>query len=230
MAIRLNQKAHHLSTNRLYIHLPLCITMIFKGNPGFFKVYLYFNSPNITKKIMVKTKEENGKELITADELAAYLHFSKKTIYNMVKENTLPAIRIGDSLRFSRSEIDGILTQRNKKMINILVIDDAESVCRVMRRVLENKGHTVITSTSGARGLEHLEAIKFDHIFLDICMPDMDGIEALRRIREMNSAVPVTLITGHPDSRLIQQAESYGISRIIRKPFGTCDVLSAINN
>jgi excisionase family DNA binding protein len=179
---------------------------------------------------MHENKEKIKEELITVDELAAYLHFSKKTIYNMVKEKALPVIRIGDSLRFSRSEIDELLQRRNKKMINILVIDDTESVCNVMRRVLENEGHTTLTATSGKGGLEHLAEIKFDHIFLDLYMPDMNGVETLRRIREMDTRVPVTIITGRSDSMLIQQAELYGIQKVICKPFSTRDVLAAISN
>jgi excisionase family DNA binding protein len=179
---------------------------------------------------MSTNKQERKDELMTADELAAYLHFSAKTIYNMVKEKTLPAIRIGDNLRFSRPEIDAILQQPNKAMINILVIDNAETVCSVMRKVLENEGHMVITSTTGAEGLEHLVEIKFDHIFLDLCISDISGLETLRRIREADPAVPVTIITGQPESGVVQQAKLYEIKKVIRKPFSTRDLLTAISS
>ncbi len=178
---------------------------------------------------MSQSREKHKDELMTVDELASYLHFSKKTIYNMVKEKTLPVIRIGERMRFSRSEIDEILKRRNKKMINILVIDDTESVCNVMRRVLENEGHMVVTATSGEGGLENLAEIKFDHIFVDLYMPDMNGVDTLRHIREIDASVPITLITGRPDSMLIEQARSYGIQRVVCKPFSTGEVLSAIN-
>jgi excisionase family DNA binding protein len=179
---------------------------------------------------MPETKQEHRDELMTVDEVAAYLHFSPKTIYNMVKEKTLPVIRIGDNLRFSRPEIDEILQRQNKPMINILVMDNAESICSVMRKVLENEAHMVITSTTGAEGLEHLVEIKFDHIFLDLCISDISGLETLRRIREADPAVPVTIITGQPESGVVQQAKLYGIKKVIKKPFRNRDLLIAIGS
>ena len=169
-------------------------------------------------------------ELMTVDELATYLHFSKKTIYQMVKQKTLPALRIGDSLRFARADIDEILKRRAKKVHHILVVDDTESVCTVMRKIFENEGHVVITATSGEEGLDQLKEIKFDHIFLDVFMPEMNGVETLRRIRQIDPSVSVTLITGHPDSEMVQQALIYGVNRVIAKPFGTRDVLAIVQN
>ena len=179
---------------------------------------------------MTTSQEQPTEELITVDELAAYLHFSRKTIYHLVKQRTLPVIRIGDSLRFSRSEIDEMLKRRAKKVRYILVIDDTQSACTVIRRVFENEGHVVITATSGADGLEQMSEIKFDHVFLDLFMPDMNGVETLRRIRQADSAVPVTLITGHPDSELVQQARIYGVERVVVKPFSAKDVLPAVQD
>jgi excisionase family DNA binding protein len=177
---------------------------------------------------MTTAPEQPMEELMTVDELATYLHFSKKTIYHLVKQKTLPVIRISDSLRFSRADIDYMLKRRAKSVRYILAIDDTESVCTVICKLFENEGHVVITATTGADGLEQMTEIKFDHIFLDLLMPDMNGVETLRRIRQLDSTVHVTIITGHPDSELVQQARGYGVDRVLVKPFNTKDILAAV--
>jgi excisionase family DNA binding protein len=167
-------------------------------------------------------------DLITVEELATYLHFSKKTIYHMVKQKTLPVIQVGDNLRFSRSDIDEVLKRRDKAILHILVIDDNQAVCVVMRKILEDAGHVVITATTGAEGIEQTKEIKFDHIFLDMLMPDMNGVEALRLIRQTDSDIPVTIITGHVENDLMQQVTGYGVDRVMIKPFSRNDVLAAM--
>ncbi len=82
-----------------------------------------------------------------------------------------------------------MLNRLSNNVQHILVIDDAPAVCDMIKKVLENQGHIVMVTTTGADALELLEDIRFDKIFLDLRLPDMDVTEVLKRIRAINSKV-----------------------------------------
>jgi|WetSurMetagenome_2_1015567.scaffolds.fasta_scaffold627245_1 excisionase family DNA binding protein len=168
-------------------------------------------------------------DIMTVEEVSDYLHICKKTVYQLVKQGSLPSTRVGNNLRFYRSEIDRMLKRFSKNMRHILVVDDAPAVCSMIKRVLEDSGHIVMISTNGADSLELMAEIKFDKIFLDLRLPDMDGIEILRRIRIINNEVPIIIITGYPDSDILEKASEYCISRVIAKPFNGTDILTAVS-
>ncbi len=81
--------------------------------------------------------------------------------------------------------------------------------------------------------LEALELIKnrhFDLIFLDLVMPELDGAELFRQIRLENSGVPVVIITGYPDSEIMNRAMEYGPITALKKPFTGEEIVSTIHN
>jgi CheY-like chemotaxis protein len=111
-----------------------------------------------------------------------------------------------------------------------LVIDDAPAVCSLVKKALEKEGHIVITTTSGAEGLEFIKDIHFNHIFLDLQMPEMDGAEVLKRIVQLDKKVPVTIITGYPDGDIMARAETFFAAyRVITKPFSVSQVVAISN-
>jgi len=67
-------------------------------------------------------------------------------------------------------------------------------------------------------------------VFLDLKMPDMDGVEVFKRIKEVKPSLPVTIITGYPESDLMKRALTYGPLGIMNKPFSASDILTVINN
>src|SRR5262245_36738203 len=77
----------------------------------------------------------------------------------------------------------------------LLVIDDDKKLCRLIQDYLEPLGYAVVAAHSGKEGLEKALAGKFDAVLLDIMMPEMDGLEVLRRLRAVSS-VPVLMLTG----------------------------------
>jgi CheY-like chemotaxis protein len=78
----------------------------------------------------------------------------------------------------------------------ILVIEDSPSIALLLRRRLEMAHHEVQVSTTGRQALEMLEHLLPDVVLADVTMPGMDGIETLRRIKEVNPRLPVILVTG----------------------------------
>ena len=101
-----------------------------------------------------------------------------------------------------------------------MVVDDDPAVRAFMGRAIRKHGWQCVTVESGFRALERLADARFDLIFLDLAMPDMNGAQAFRAIREVDPEANVVIITGHPDSRLMALALEVGGFSLIPKPFG----------
>ncbi len=80
--------------------------------------------------------------------------------------------------------------------VKILVIDDDDVVLKSMRKVLKMEGYSVETSSSGKEGLEKIRNEKFDIVFLDLKMPEENGIDVLKEIKSINIEACVIIITG----------------------------------
>ena len=80
-------------------------------------------------------------------------------------------------------------------MKKILVVDDEENIRELYRDELAEEGYQVELADNGLQALSKFESFRPDLVTLDVMMPGMDGIEVLRRIRQMNPSVPVLLLT-----------------------------------
>jgi DNA-binding NtrC family response regulator len=104
-------------------------------------------------------------------------------------------------------------------MAQILVADDEAIVCESCRRVLEESGHQVQCAFSVANALEYLNEKVFDLALVDLLMPDRDGLELLKEIREGHSTIEVIIITGHSSIRSAVDAIKSGAYDYLPKPF-----------
>ncbi|MEK7196492.1 MAG: response regulator [Nitrospirota bacterium] len=112
----------------------------------------------------------------------------------------------------------------------ILVIDDEDIVRISCQRALEPEGYDVTAVKSGAAGLRLLENEAFDLVLTDLKMPDMDGIEVLRRVREGWPAIEVIIITGYQTVETAVKAIKLGAFDYIEKPFTPEQILTVVNN
>ena len=101
----------------------------------------------------------------------------------------------------------------------ILVIDDEAEVCSLLETFLKKQGYSPISTTSAVEGLEKLKVEKPAAVLLDIRMPDMDGIEVMRRIRTINKDIPIIMATAVVDKKVAQDASDLGATDYIIKPF-----------
>lgn len=116
-------------------------------------------------------------------------------------------------------------------MARILVIDDQDSIRRVVRRALEQDGHEVFEASDGAVGMEILETQTFDLVITDIFMPGQDGIVTLRQIRKRFPALKVVVISGGDATDLLdlrQDAELLGAVSSVQKPFNAREIIGAV--
>ena len=169
-------------------------------------------------------------ELMTLKEVADYLRVTKKTIHRMLQRRLIPAMKVGRQWRFDQASIEVWLNQNSVNVaVNILVIDDDKTICSLFKDTLEETGHTVTTVSESSKGLELVKDGDYDLVFLDIMMPKMDGAKLLRQIRVLQPQLPVTIITGYPDSDLMTMALTSGPFGVMSKPFCGSDILSAVN-
>jgi two-component system, NtrC family, sensor kinase len=103
-------------------------------------------------------------------------------------------------------------------MSKILLIDDEESIVRVLSMSLRSDGHEVVTALSGEEGLAVFQKEEPEVVLTDINMPRMDGIEVLKNIKSLQPDTEVVIITGHGDIDNAIEALKFGASDFINKP------------
>jgi CheY-like chemotaxis protein len=84
-------------------------------------------------------------------------------------------------------------------MKKILVVDDEENIRELYKEEFEELGYAVTTVADGVEALKAMDAARFDLVTLDMRMPDMDGIEALRKMKEKDSTLPVIICTAYEE-------------------------------
>ncbi len=110
----------------------------------------------------------------------------------------------------------------------IHIIDDEPVIHDVLGQLLTSEGYEVELSSSGEEALEKFPSPSFDVVLLDLLMPGMDGIEVLRRIKKIDPAVPVIIITAYGSVESAISAMKMGALDYVQKPFKHDDLLLAL--
>jgi DNA-binding NtrC family response regulator len=112
----------------------------------------------------------------------------------------------------------------------LLVIDDEPNILTSLRRALELEGYSVDVAGSGPVGLDKLRDHEIDLVLLDVVMPELDGIEVLRRIRADHPTVFVVMMSGNATIETAVQATKLGAHDFVEKPLSTDKLLIAVQN
>jgi signal transduction histidine kinase len=115
-----------------------------------------------------------------------------------------------------------------QKQINILIVDDEDSIRAVLKNVLQEDGFAVKEASSGETALELFKQSVFDLVISDIVMPGINGIELLERIKELNPAIQVIIITSHASLDTAVQALRCGAYDYLFKPFEDINLISTV--
>ena len=110
-------------------------------------------------------------------------------------------------------------TSERTSATRALVVDDERPIRLLMEKELPRAGYVVICAGSGEEALEQLRTREFDVVLLDLKMPGIGGMEALRRIRESGTSAEVVILTGHPDVDSAIKAMKLGAYDYLTKPF-----------
>ena len=106
-------------------------------------------------------------------------------------------------------------------MIKMLAVDDETEICGYIKDFFEKRGHKVFTAVNSKDALSILEKDMPRIVFLDIIMPDINGLELLKKIREKDKQVKVIMVSMAGDPSNIEEAYKLGADGFISKPFST---------
>ena len=107
----------------------------------------------------------------------------------------------------------------------VLVVDDEPNLVAAIRRLLRPTGLEVLTAGDGRSALEIARGRRVDFMFLDIRLPDIDGIEVLRTVKRLSPETIIVIMTGHGTIKLAIEAIREGAFEFLEKPFASQDLL-----
>jgi DNA-binding response OmpR family regulator len=113
--------------------------------------------------------------------------------------------------------------------VKLLLVDDEDTIRTLVKHELQAHGYDVDEAENGPTALEKLSASPFDLVVLDIRMPDMDGLEVLRNIRENNLVPKVVMLTGVDELKIARDSLQFGANDFMTKPFEFKHLLTCIN-
>ena len=111
----------------------------------------------------------------------------------------------------------------------ILVVDDEDALRTVLSAELNSEGYDVGTAADGAEALSELQKEKFDLVLLDIKMPNMNGFEVLKVIKEKHLGTKVIMLTGFADLKNAIESKKLGAEDFVSKPYDLVDLLTTID-
>lgn len=114
------------------------------------------------------------------------------------------------------------------KQVTLLYVEDDENIRAAMERILSNRFKELFIATNGLEGIEQYQKHKPDLIITDIKMPKLDGISMAQTIKEINSHVPIIIISAHSESSLLLNAIDIGINGYLTKPLNKVKMLNVL--
>jgi len=118
-------------------------------------------------------------------------------------------------------------------MAKVLVIDDDKIVRDLARRMLGLQGYTILEAKDGIEGIDLFHKEKPDVVITDIIMPNADGLEVIRQIKQQNPDAKIIAISGagqSPDQAYLKHARVFGATASLPKPFQPDQLLSVLDS
>jgi excisionase family DNA binding protein len=164
---------------------------------------------------------------LTLGQAAKYLGVAQSTIRKWSDQGRVPAFYTpGGHRRYRRQDLDNFLSRSGpggsvQQGPVVLIVDDDERVREYVRVNLEMEGYTVREAGSAEEGLQVLEEVSPNLVLLDVMMPEVDGWEMLRLVRERHGidAIPVVMFSGKVDDEAAGEAAERGAQGFLGKPF-----------
>ncbi len=112
----------------------------------------------------------------------------------------------------------------------VLIADDAGFIREILVRIISSLGHEVHEASHGDEAVKMAVSLQPDLIFMDLVMPNRNGVEASQRILEINPKIRIIAMSTLEDDLILEQLKSIGVSEFMRKPFQKSDVEKFFEN
>jgi excisionase family DNA binding protein len=160
--------------------------------------------------------------LLTVKETAKYLRIPLPTVYYLVQRGQLPAIQIVGRWRIKKNALDkDILKEEKSGQPTVLVVDDDESLQNLFKLFLKKIGFSRVVVGTVKEAIAALEKQKFDLVFLDLKLPDGPADDVYDFVKREQPDCPVIIITGYPDSEMLDRILAKGPITVLKKPLKT---------
>ena len=162
---------------------------------------------------------QNMHNLMTVKETAEYLRIPLPTVYYLVQRGQLPAIQIGGRWRVKKDLMDrDILRKEEEGQPTVLVVDDDTGLQQMFKLFLKKQGFARIVVGTGKEAIAAMQKQKFELCFLDLQLPDTTGDEIYKEAKDIQPNMPIVIITGYPDSQMLDNILKLGPVTVLKKP------------
>jgi two-component system cell cycle response regulator DivK len=120
------------------------------------------------------------------------------------------------------------IASNGTRAFTVLVADDNEVAQRLCRRVLEKAGYGVLIAADGLQAVDAALQQRPSMILMDVAMPGIDGLEAMRRIKAEIPAMPIVIASAHSMASDRERFLAAGADNVLSKPFRLADLLSIV--
>lgn len=111
----------------------------------------------------------------------------------------------------------------------VLIVDDSIIIRELLRKLIEKCGYTVCgTAKDGKEGIEMFNTLEPHIVFMDINMPIVDGIEAVKIIKKINADAKIVMLTAMGDMEMIRELEELGVALVLKKPIENHNIIAAL--
>ncbi len=148
----------------------------------------------------------------------------------LARKGELPGFKVGQDWRFRREALEQWMDrpyERPRKQ-RVLIVDDEPAIRDSLGELLRKSGYEATSAADGESALEQMQASVPDVILLDLHMPGMNGPQTLAEIRRQHGNIPVIIITGFPDGKLMNDALKHGPLHVLAKPTTKEHLLDAL--
>ncbi len=114
---------------------------------------------------------------------------------------------------------------KNLKNLRLLIVEDEQKLSKLLKEAVNNLFFSVTTAKDGNEGFKKIKSVKPDIIITDIMMPNCNGLEMTQKIKEINSEIPIIILSAHSDKEKLLKAIDLGITKYFIKPFDPDEVI-----
>lgn len=130
---------------------------------------------------------------------------------------------------FDISRIIAIIEEVLKDVL-ILVVDERFADREALKAILEDRGYRVATARDGVEAIDMVKSQHYDIIFLDVRLPDMDGVETFEQVKKIDPKATVIMMSGYTEEELVSRAVREGAYACIYKPFDMEKVIALVED
>ena len=170
------------------------------------------------------------REVKKIDPKAAVIMMTAYSVEDLVNEALAEGAYTVVYKSFDIGKIIAIIEELARQRILILVVDDEFGDRETLKAILEDKGYRVATARDGTEAILMVKERHYDIIFLDVRLPDMNGVVTYEQVKKIDPRATVIMMTGYSEEELVERAISQGAYTCINKPYDMEKVITLVED